>query len=210
MKQILIITGPQGSGNHVFSKVLALHKSVYGWRELLNEYWIAHDFEPFSECWNTPSLVHSIDWSTGDNYVTSVSCPYANHGEVTIPKYREFVETLEKFGIKVKVAIIGRDQNILKHQQLRVRDRVSLPDFNESLEYLMTLDPVFISQELLYVYKGTYLQSLSKQLDFPIAYDDPRVNKILEEDANSKYFRKIQRQELDSLVRKVSGIKDTI
>ena len=102
MKQILIITGPQGSGNHVFSKVLALHKSVYGWRELLNEYWIAHDFEPFSECWNTPSLVHSIDWSTGDNYVTSVSCPYANHGEVTIPKYREFVETLEKFGIKVK------------------------------------------------------------------------------------------------------------
>ena len=74
----------------------------------------------------------------------------------------------------------------------------------------MTLDPVFISQELLYLYKGTYLQSLSKQLDFPIAYDDPRVNKILEEDANSKYFRKIQRQELDSLVRKVSGIKDTI
>jgi hypothetical protein len=210
MKQMLIITGPQGSGNHVFSKVMALHKQVYGWRELLNEYWIAHDHEPFSECWNTPSLIHSIDWSTCDNYVTSISCPYANHGVVTIPKYKQFVETLENFGIKVKIAIIGRDQNILKHQQCRVRDRVSLSDFDEPLEYLMTLDPVFISQELLYLYKGKYLQRLSKQLDFPIAYDDPRVNNILAEDANSKYFKSIERQELDSLVRKVSGIKDTL
>jgi hypothetical protein len=210
MKQMLIITGPQGSGNHVFSKVMALHKQVYGWRELLNEYWIAHDHEPFSECWNTPSLIHSINWSTCNNYVTSISCPYANHGVVTIPKYKQFVETLENFGIKVKIAIIGRDQNILKHQQYRVRDRVSLSDFDEPLEYLMTLDPVFISQELLYLYKGKYLQSLSKQLDFPIAHDDPRVNNILEEDANSKYFKSIKRQELDSLVRKVSGIKDTL
>jgi len=210
MKEMLIITGPQGSGNHVFSKVLSLHKEVYGWRELLNDYWIAHDHEPFSECWDTPSLIHSIDWSTCDNYITSISCPYANYGKVTIPKYREFVETLEKFGIKVKVAIIGRDQNVLTYQQQRVRDRVSLPDFNESLEYLMTLDPVFVSQELLYLYKGKYLQSLSKQLDFPIAYDDPRVNNILEKDANSKYFKSVERQELDSLVRKVSGIKDTL
>ena len=210
MKEMLIITGPQGSGNHVFSKIFALHKQVYGWRELLNEYWIAHDYEPFSECWNTPSLIHSIDWSTCDNYVTSISCPYASHGIVTIPKYKQFVETLENFGIKVKIAIIGRDQNILKHQQYRVRDRVSLSDFDEPLEYLMTLDPVFISQELLYLYKGKYLQSLSKQLDFPIAYDDPRVNNILAEDANSKYFKSIERQELDSLVRKVSGIKDTL
>jgi hypothetical protein len=210
MKQMLIITGPQGSGNHVFSKVLALHKDVSGWKELLNDYWIAHDYEPFSECWNTPSLVHGIDWSSCDNYVTSISCPYASNGVVTIPKYEEFIEALEKFNIKVKVAIIGRDQNILKYQQQRVRDRVSLQDFDESLGYLMTLDPVFVSQELLYLYKSKYLQSLSKQLDFPIAYNDPRVNKILEEDANSKYFRSIERQDLDNLVRKVSGIKDTI
>jgi hypothetical protein len=210
MKQMLIITGPQGSGNHVFSKVLALHQDVSGWKELLTDYWIAHDHEPFSECWNIPSLIHSIDWSTCDNYVTSISCPYANHGVVTIPKYKQFVAALENFGIKVKIAIIGRDQNILKHQQHRVRDRVSLSDFDEPLEYLMTLDPAFMSQELLYLYKGKYLQSLSKQLDFPIAYDDPRINIILEKDANSKYFKSIERQELDSLVRKVSGIKDTL
>jgi D-alanine-D-alanine ligase-like ATP-grasp enzyme len=210
MKQMLIITGPQGSGNHVFSKVLALHQNVSGWKELLTNYWIAHDHEPFSECWNTPSLIHSIDWSLCDNYVTSISCPYASNGVVTIPKYKEFIEALEKFNIKVKVAIIGRDQNILTYQQQRVRDRISLTDFDESLEYLMTLDPVFISQELLYLYKGKYLQSLSKQLDFPIAHTDPRLNSILSDDANKKYFKETDRQELDSLVRKVSGIKDTI
>jgi hypothetical protein len=210
MKTMLIITGPQGSGNHVFSKVLALHKSVYGWRDLLNKYWIAHDFEPFSECWDMPNLLYSIDWSACDYHVTSISCPYANQGVVTIPKYKEFINTLKDFDIDVKIAIIGRDQNVLKYQQERVRDRYSYPDFEKELDYLNTLDPIYISQELLYLYKDKYLKSLSKQLDFPIAYDDPRVFEILENDANEKYFNKIERQELDSLVRKVSGIKETV
>lgn len=208
MKTMLIITGPQGSGNHVFSKVLALHKNVYGWKELLNEYWIAHDFEPFSECWDMPNLLYSLDWSRTDYYVTSISCPYANNGVVTIPKYKEFVDTLKKFDINVKVAIIGRDQTVIKYQQERVRDRHSLPDFESELDYLMTLDPIFISQELLYLYKGKYLESLSKQLDFPIAFDDERVNEILKQDANEKYFQRIDMQELDYTVRKVSGLKE--
>jgi hypothetical protein len=208
MKEMLIITGPQGSGNHVFSKVLSLHKEVYGWRELLNEYWIAHDHEPFSECWNTPGLLNAIDWTSMNYYVTSISCPYANNGVVTIPKYKEFVSMLQQFGIKVKVGIIGRDQTVLKYQQERIRDRHSLPDFKSELDYLMTLNPVFISQELLYLYKNKYLQSLSKQLDFPIAYDDSRVFEILKQDANEKYFQSIPLQELDKTVRKVSGLRE--
>lgn len=208
MREMLIVTGPQGSGNHVFSKVLALHKDVYGWKDLLNEYWIAHDYEPFSECWDTPSLLNAIDWTSMNYYVTSVSCPYANNGVVTIPKYKEFITRLEQLGIKVKVAIIGRDQNVLKYQQERIRDRYSYPDFDNELEYLMTLNPIFISQELLYLYKDKYLQSLCTQLNFPIAYDDKRVFDILRQDANEKYFQSIPLQELDKTVRKVSGLKD--
>ena len=210
MREMLIVTGPQGSGNHVFSKVLALHKDVYGWKDLLNEYWIAHDYEPFSECWNTPSLLNAIDWTSMNYYVTSISCPYANNGVVTIPKYKEFITRLEQLGIKVKVAIIGRDQNVLKYQQERIRDRYSYPDFDNELEYLMTLNPIFISQELLYLYKDKYLQSLCTQLNFPIAYDDKRVFDILRQDANEKYFQSIPLQELDKTVRKVSGLKDKI
>ena len=210
MREMLIVTGPQGSGNHVFSKVLALHKDVYGWKDLLNEYWIAHDYEPFSECWDTPSLLNAIDWTSMNYYVTSISCPYANNGVVTIPKYKEFITRLEQLGIKVKVAIIGRDQNVLKYQQERIRDRYSYPDFDNELEYLMTLNPIFISQELLYLYKDKYLQSLCTQLNFPIAYDDKRVFDILRQDANEKYFQSIPLQELDKTVRKVSGLKDKI
>jgi hypothetical protein len=115
---------------------------------------------------------------------------------------------LQQLGIRVKVGIIGRDQTVLKYQQERIRDRHSLPDFKSELDYLMTLNPVFISQELLYLYKNKYLQSLSKQLDFPIAYDDSRVFEILKQDANEKYFQSIPLQELDKTVRKVSGLKE--
>jgi hypothetical protein len=203
---MLIITGPQGSGNHLFSKIFALHESVYGWKDLLNEYWIAHDFEPFSQCWNNPELLNSIDWSSMNYYVTSISCPYANHGVVTIPKYKQFVDTLIHLNIKVKVAIIGRDQTVLKYQQERVRERHSYPDFNNELDYLMTLNPMFISQELLYLYKENYLKSLSTQLDFPIDYSNDKVNHILSVDANEKYFQPIERTELDKITRKVSGL----
>jgi hypothetical protein len=58
------------------------------------------------------------------------------------------------------------------------------------------------------LYKDKYLQSLAKQLDFPIAYDDPRVFEILKQDANEKYFQSIPQQELDKTVRKVSGLKE--
>ena len=205
---MLIITGPQGSGNHVFSKIFALHKEVYGWKDLLNEYWVAHDYEPFSNCWNIPSLLNRIDWKSMDYYVTSISCPYANDGVVTIPKYKDFINSLRQLGINIKVGIIGRDQTVLKYQQERIRDRHSLPDFESELDYLMTLNPVFISQELLYLYKDKYLQALSKQLDFPISYDDVRVGEILKQDANEKYFHSIDTQELDKTVRKVSGLKE--
>jgi hypothetical protein len=208
MKQLLIITGPQGSGNHLFSKIFALHQEVHGWKDLLDEYWIAHDHEPFNNCWNMPSLLNSIDWTGMDNYVTSISCPYADNGVTRIPRYRDFINALQQLGIKVKFAVIGRDQTILKYQQERVRDTYSYSKFEEQLKYINTLEPVYLSTELLYLYKDNYLKSLTKILDFPIAYDDPRVFEILKQDANEKYFKSVPQQELDKTVRKVSGLKE--
>jgi len=37
MTRLLIITGPQGSGNHLFSKCLAVHEDVH---EDVQEYWL--------------------------------------------------------------------------------------------------------------------------------------------------------------------------
>jgi hypothetical protein len=207
MKQFLIVTGPQGSGNHLFSKIFALHPNVYGWNELLDTYWIAHKDEPFAEYWTNPELLKSFDWSQSDYYVTSISCPYQNVDVPTVPNYQVFIETLQSLGIAVKVAVIGRDQTILKSQQQRIRNRVSLPDFLEHLDYLNSFDPVYLSQELLYLYKQHYVKNIARLLDFPVDVDNSELEQILATDANSKYIRDIEIQELDKYVRKVSFIK---
>ena len=207
MKQFLIVTGPQGSGNHLFSKIFALNNKVYGWNQLLDTYWIAHKDEPFAEHWTNPELLKSFDWQQSDYYVTSISCPYHNVDVPTKPNYQQFIATLKELGIKVKVAIIGRDQNILKSQQQRIRNRVSLNDFLEQLDYLNTFNPIYLSQELLYLYKEHYVNNIAKLLDFPMDSNDTRIAEILKQDANSKYINDIEMQELDKFVRKVSFIK---
>jgi len=207
MKTMLIITGPQGSGNHLFSKIFALHPDVHGWDELLDTYWIAHKDEPFAEHWTNPELLKSFDWSQSDYYVTSISCPYQNVDVPTIPNYKVFIDTLRELNITVKVAVIGRDQTILKSQQQRIRNRVSLPDFLEQLDYLNSFNPVYLSQELLYLYKQHYIKNIAGLLDFPVDCNNSKIGKILATDANSKYIRDIEIQELDKYVRKVSFIK---
>ena len=42
MAKMLILTGPQGAGNHLWSKILSLNYEVYGWKCLLDNYWEAH------------------------------------------------------------------------------------------------------------------------------------------------------------------------
>jgi hypothetical protein len=197
---LLIITGPQGSGNHLFSKIFALHPKVFGWRALLESYWIPHDQEPFAEYWNEPRLLSNL--RIDHQYsVTSISCPYRYHGETRIPLYRDFIEALHEFGLTVKLAIIGRDRTILQYQQERVRGGVSLSLFEEQLPYLRSLSPIFLSLELLYLYRAPYVQSIGRILDFPVNADDPRLEEILKEDTNSKYIQPVQSHWLDSAKR---------
>ena len=204
MTTLLILTGPQGSGNHLFSKVFALHPAVSGWGALLDQYWIGHDQEPFADCWRNPELLLTKDFSTHEYWVTSISCPYVDNGVVSTPKYKQFVEIATMLGIKVIVAIIGRDQNILKFQQRRVRNKISVLHFIRSLAYLTSLKPVFISKELLYLYRGAYLSDLSTQLGFPIGAGDKRLKGILKVDTNTKYIKSAPRQKLDAVVWRVS------
>jgi len=73
---MLILTGPQGAGNHLWSKVLGLHPEVYGWKTLLDNYWEAHRFaEPFAQHWKDHSLLKQFDWTQSEYYFTSISCP---------------------------------------------------------------------------------------------------------------------------------------
>ena len=191
--KLLIITGPQGSGNHLFSKILSVHPDVYGWQ--MKSYWEGHHEEPFSNYWSDPNLLNQFDWTRYKYYFTSISCPFFKDKTPHVPNYKKFITEAEKYA-DVKVAIIGRDPTILKYQQERVRGSSTLQFFNKELEYLLTLNPIFISQELYQLYGNCYLQGLSKQLEFPILSQD------IYPDANKKYINTVDPQPLDEEVKK--------
>jgi len=64
--------------------------------------------------------------------------------------------------------------------------------------------PVFLSYELLHLYGRKYLETISQQLGFPIAASDPRLENILDEDTNSKYFSPVEHHPTDDLARHTS------
>lgn len=199
MKKMLILIGPQGAGNHLWSKIFSLHIDVFGWKTLLTNYWEAHRIaEPFAKCWKNHDLLKEFDWDQKDYYFTSISCPLGIVNSTVNPIWNPdvdgFVKTVESCGIQVEFAIIGRDQTILKYQQTRIRTQPTLPLFLDILSNINTA--TFLSYELLYLYKQNYLKSL--KFNIPIAWDHKQIDEILEDDANIKYIHSINYSELDN------------
>jgi hypothetical protein len=202
MKTILILTGPQGAGNHLWSKIFALHPQVTGWRALLDTYWIGHDQEPFAQYWQAPEQLRYYRWAQSDWYVTSMSVPYMMNGTATVPDFKSFVRQCQQAGLRIKFAVLGRDQNIVQMQQTRVR---GAPTYSTALaEFSQLAAPVFLSYELLHLYGVKYLENVAQQLAFPIATTDPRIRDILAEDANTKYFAPVAHHPTDDLARHAS------
>jgi len=196
---MLILTGPQGAGNHLWSKILSLHPQVYGWKSLLENYWEAHRFaEPFAEHWRDHSLLKVFDWTQSEYYFTSISLPLgivdSKINPIRVADVSGFVKTVSNLGIEVEMAVVGRDQTILKNQQNRIRTQSTLPMFMSQLPNLS--NPTFLSYELLYLYKQDYLKSL--KLNIPIDWNNVKIDEILADDANIKYIHNIEYSELDN------------
>lgn len=204
MKTLLILSGPQGSGNHLWSKIFALHPDVYGWHALLHQYWIGHDQEPFAAAWLDPDGLRQFDWSVSDYFVTSVSTPYMNNGERTVPNIVRFAATALGQGISVKIGLIGRDRNILGYQETRVRGEPTFAVAQKEFSKLATWNPVYLSYELLHLYRADYLRQLSQQLEFPVDYSNPGLDTIISEDTNSKYFKPVDYHPTDDLAQHAS------
>jgi len=199
MAKMLILTGPQGAGNHLWSKVLSLHPEVYGWKTLLENYWEAHRFaEPFAQHWRDHTLLKSFDWSQSEYYFTSISLPLGIVGHdvnpIWMPDLHGFAATVLGCEVEVEIAVVGRDQTILANQQTRIRTQSTLPLFLEQLPKIW--NPTFLSYELLYLYKQDYLKSL--KLNIPVAWNDPSIDTILENDSNLKYIHYVDEYILDN------------
>ena len=155
MKTLAILTGPQGSGNHLWSKIFSLHEDVFGWKSLLDNYWEAHRYsEPFAACWRDPELLSQFDFSTHDHYFTSISVPLGieSKGTKWCPDIKEFGLKAESLGMKVKICVIGRDQTILENQQKRIREESTIRHFYDALKDIQGAFPCpsFLSYCLLY------------------------------------------------------------
>ena len=203
MKKLLIVTGPQGSGNHLFSRLLSLHPAVEGWTEMLDQYWVPSDQEPFAEYWVTPELLTQEVFDNKDFYFANVSCPFFFDGVRNIPKILEVAKRARSFGVEVEIAIVVRDQNINQLQQLRVRKEHTTPIAQKY--YYETLLPSsfpvhFLDHEAFFLHTTHYLKWVSRVLNFPIAYDNPDIMKFITEDANHKYVRAIDTHWLDDVI----------
>lgn len=203
MKKLLIITGPQGSGNHLFSRILSTHPNVGGWKSLLDTYWVPSDLEPFAEFWVHPERLTEQQFVGHDYWLANVSCPFFFDGQRYTPKIREVAQQARGFGIDVKIAIITRDMNINAEQQLRVRKEITTPIAQDYYyNQLLTSDfPIhFLSNEALFLHREHYLKYISKLLSFPIDYTNPEIFKFISEDPNAKYVKHVDEYWLDQEV----------
>lgn len=187
----------------MFSRLLSLHEDVAGWEELLDKYWVPSDQEPFAEYWVSPELLTADVFDGSEYHMANVSCPFFFDGTRHVPKILEVAERARSFGVDVSIAIVVRDQNINREQQLRVRKAHTTPIAQEY--YYNTLLPSdfpvhFVDHEAFFLHTTHYLKWLSKVIDFPIAYDNPDIMKFITVDANNKYVKHIDEHWLDEVI----------
>jgi len=201
MKKLLLLTGPQGSGNHIFSRIFSANKLVCGWTEILDKYWVPTDEDKFAKYFINPELLtQEVIDSFGDfnYYVTDISYPFVYNGVKNYPKINEFKSQLESLGIEVCTAVIVRDQHINSLQQQRVRGEITLPT---ALEYYkdMQID-LFLDLEALFLYKERYVEWIAKLINFPIP-DFKSAFKFHNESPNAKYVTYVLDYWLDKTVK---------
>lgn len=202
MKKLLILTGPQGSGNHLFSRLFSLHSDVAGWDELLDQYWVPSDQEPFAEYWVKPELLNADMFDHKDYHLANVSCPFFYNGTRYVPKILEVADCARSYGVDVSIAIVVRDKNINQLQQIRVRKEHTTPialDYYGQL-FDSTYPVHFVDHEAFFLYKTNYLRWLENTLKFPIAWDNPEILKFIDKDANHKYIKYVDNYWLDEYV----------
>jgi len=202
-KKLLIVTGPQGSGNHLFARLLSQHPDVAGWEELKTKYWVPSDLEPFADYWVQPELLTVQKFERHQYHLANVSCPFMYDGVRHVPKILEVAERAKSFGIDVQIAIIVRDQNINAEQQRRVRGEVTTPiaqDYYYNTLLTSNIPIHFLDHEAFFLHREHYLKWVSKILDFPIELDPSKINQFIDKDANYKYIKYVDEYWLDKEV----------
>ena len=193
-KKLLIVTGPQGSGNHLFARLLSAHPMVKGWDALKNNYWVPSDEEPFARYWVYPE---ELQFPEGDFFCVNVSVPFFYDGVRRTPKIREVAYRAVTMGVEPIIAVVCRDRNINELQQKRVGGEVTM---DIALDYYADLRHHFIDHEAFFLYKERYMEYLGRILEFPVTKEG--IDNFVTVDANHKYVYPIKEHWLDNEIRK--------
>ena len=194
MKKLLIVTGPQGSGNHLFARILSLHPNVIGWESLHDKYWVPSDEEPFARYWVHPE---ELKFPEGDFFCANVSVPFFYDGVRQVPKIKEVAQKAISLGVQPVIAVIVRDRNINELQQVRVGGECTM---DTALEYYKDMAVHFIDHEAFSLYKEKYVEYLGRLLEFPVIKEG--IDNFISVDANHKYVFPCKKHWLDDEIRK--------
>jgi len=194
MKKLLIVTGPQGSGNHLFARLFSMHPNVIGWESLHDNYWVPSDEEPFARYWVYPE---ELKFPEGNFFCANVSVPFFYDGVRQTPKIKEVAYEAIKQGVQPIIAVIVRDRNINELQQVRVGGECTL---DIATEYYKDIACHFIDHEAFFLYKEKYIEYLGRLLEFPVIKEG--IDNFISVDANHKYVFPCKKHWLDDEIRK--------
>ena len=200
-KRLLILTGPQGSGNHMFSRVFSWHPDVQGWEALKHNYWVPSDQEPFAEYWVYPERLTPEHFNGSQYFFANVSAPFFYDGERQLPKIDEVARRAQDFGVEVVIGLVTRDKNINMQQQDRVGGDIT---WGQAMHYyrqnlLQNFECHFISNETFFAWNYDYLLYLGRLLKFPV--DIERGMDMVDTNPNRKYIKAVDEHWLDSDIR---------
>ena len=200
-KRLLILTGPQGSGNHLLSRVFSWHPEVRGWDALKTNYWVPSDQEPFAEFWVYPDRLTPENFEGSEYFFANVSAPFFYNGVRQLPKIHEVAQRAQDFGVEVVIGIVVRDKNINWLQQERVGGEVT---WAQAMHYyrqnlLQNFECHFISNETLFAWNYDYLLYLGRLLKFPV--DIERGMDMVDTNPNRKYIKVVEAHWLDDEIR---------
>lgn len=194
MKKLLITCGIRGSGNHLWANIFRSSPKIAGWDALAldkENYYLSHSTEPFIDYWAGKEIDPSI-FDGHEFWSTNVSLPAhpsdSGDTKIVIPDVLDFADRVAAAGIEPIIAIITRDQNICKLQQLRLKNRELVDAVKFEIGEIMqnSKHPVHIlSTETFFLFGKDYLNILSKELGFPIDSDVKVV------DTNEKYIQRV-------------------
>ena len=194
MKKLLIVCGPQGSGNHLFARLLSAHENVVGWDSLKDNYWVPSDEEPFARFWVEPD---KLEFPEGNFFCANVSVPFFYDGVRQVPKIKEVAYKAISLGVQPIIAVIVRDRNINELQQVRVGGECTM---DTALSYYKDMAVHFIDHEAFFLYKEKYVEYLGRLLEFPVIKEG--IDNFISVDANHKYVFPCKKHWLDDEIRK--------